>query len=50
MMDVVTENLVKEQAEDIRRRKDRVAELEEVNMALLGELINKGMEPDYLAA
>jgi len=49
-MDPETQSMVRELSEKVRRLKDRVAELEEVNLALTGELIKKNTDPDYLPA
>jgi|GEM_PF-4394210 len=49
-MDSETKNLVRELSEKVRQLKDRVAELEEANLALLGELIKKKTDSDYLPA
>ena len=49
-MDNETQDMVRKLSEQVRQLKDRVAELEEVNLALTGELIKKNTDSDYLPA
>ena len=49
-MDPETESLVKTLSDQIEALKSRVAELEEVNLALTGELVKKNSDPDYFPA
>ncbi len=48
-MDVETQELVARQAKDIKELKKELAEAHGLNTVLLGQLSNKGMDPDHLA-
>ena len=49
-MDTETQELVAKQAKEIAKLEEQLAEAHGLNTVLLGQLANKGMDPDHLAA